>query len=58
MTGLLSRLVENDIEDLKFMNYPALIKRLGPPENLLRDALGLIEPEVLELQGKIITPQV
>lgn len=58
MTGLLNSLAENDIEDLKFMNYTALIKLLGPPENILRDALGQIEPEVLELQGKIVTPQV
>lgn len=58
MTGLLGRLAMNDIEDLNFMNYTALIKLLGPPEKLLRDALRQIEPEVLELQGKIITPQV
>lgn len=58
MTELLSRLAENNIKDLKFMNYTTLIKLLGPPEDLLRDALGQIEPEVLELQGKIITPQV
>lgn len=58
MTGLPSRLAENDIIYLKFMNYTALIKLLGPPENFLRDARDKSSMRSCSYKGNNYAPSV
>ncbi len=57
MTDLVNRLMEEKVEDLKPMDYPTLILNSGPPEQIVADAMVQIEPEIIELQGKVISPE-
>lgn len=57
MAKLLDKLMEDDIEDMKFMQYPTLIQNSGPREQILADAMVQVEPEIVELQGKAISPE-
>jgi hypothetical protein len=57
MARLINKLKGDEIEDLKSqsMDYPALIQQFGPPENIIDKCMGQIEPEILELQGLVVS---
>lgn len=54
---LIDSLRTKQLDVLKYTDYTALLDAFGPNENIIDDALAMIEPEVLDLQGKIITPE-
>lgn len=60
---LLSQLAEDSNEEIKFMGYSRIISALGHlyPDNVIQgladEALSLIEPEILKLQGECLSPE-
>jgi hypothetical protein len=57
MTELVNTLREKQVDVLKYIDYTGLFEVFGPCDKIIDDALALIEPEVLDLQGKILTPE-
>jgi len=62
MTSLVQKLAEGGVEDVQYMGHEALFSYLGPLdeaiEGIVDEAMSQIEPEIVELQGKAISPGV
>lgn len=58
LTCLIQKLSLDELDDLKFMEYPALFRDMDSSiQNIVDKAISLVEPEVLGFQGKTLTPQ-
>lgn len=61
MTYLMNRLARGAVEDAKFMEYYILIAHLDSQgvttDAIISEAMAQFEPEVLELQGKDLSPE-
>lgn len=58
MATLLDKLMSDEVEDLLFMDHPNLIRNSGPLEQIIADAMAQIGPEALELQGRVVSPEI
>lgn len=58
LTCLVQKLSLDELDDLKFMDYPAIFRHVeSSTQHIVDKAISLVEPEVLDFQGKTLTPQ-
>ncbi|KAH7304927.1 hypothetical protein B0I35DRAFT_444459 [Stachybotrys elegans] len=56
--NLVIALLQDKVEEIRFLGYSDKIKENGPIDSIIHDAMNYIEPEVIELQGINITPEI